>query len=57
MAWKPQVKTIGDPKWYSNALVFATRQEAVESARDLMSRWTLVVDCRAVESDDNVNRP
>lgn len=53
--WKPEVQTGNDKNWYGNALVFATRKEAEYSARDLMGRWLLVVDYRAVESDDPVN--
>jgi hypothetical protein len=54
-SWKPEVQTGTDPKWYDNALRFATEDEAKKSARNLMDRWLLVVDCRAVESDDPVN--
>lgn len=53
--WKPEVQTGNDKNWYGNALVFATQKEAEYSARDLMSRWLLVVGYRAVESDDPVN--
>jgi len=56
MSFKPEVQTCNDPgKWYGNALRFATLEEAQANARDLMSRWLLVVDCRAVESPDPVN--
>ena len=55
MSWKPEVQTGRDPKWYGNSLAFATKEEAEYSARDLMNRWLLVVDCRAVESDEVVN--
>ena len=55
MSWKPEVRTGNDEKWYDNSLRFATREEAEISAKDLMARWLLVVDCRAVESDDPVN--
>ncbi len=55
MSFKPMVKTGNDPKWYGNALAFATEEEALLSARDLMSRWLLVVDCCAEESDEPVN--
>jgi hypothetical protein len=55
MSWKPEVKTVNDDKWYGNALAFATQEEAVVSAKDLMNRWLLVTDCRAVESDEPVN--
>ena len=52
MSFNPEVQTGNDPKFYGNALAFATRQEAMENARDLMNRWMLVVDYRAVESTD-----
>ena len=51
--WKPEVKVSGT--WERNGLVFATKDEAEESARDLMWRWWLVTDWRAVESDEPVN--
>ena len=54
MSFKPQVRTGNDPKFYSNALAFATQSEAEDNARDLMCRWFAVVDCRAVESTDPV---
>lgn len=55
MTFKPEVRTESDPKFYSNALVFATREEAEASASDLMRRWFLVTECRAVESNEPVN--
>jgi hypothetical protein len=55
MSWKPEVKTGSDPKWYGNALRFATREEAEQSAYSLMYRWTTVVDYRAAECDDPVS--
>lgn len=55
MSFKPEVRTGTDPKFYDNSLAFATREEAERSARDLMNRWMLVVECRAVESDQPVN--
>jgi len=55
MSFKPQVQTNKDPNFYGNNLAFATREEAERSATDLMRRWFLVVDCRAVESDQPVN--
>jgi hypothetical protein len=53
MAWKPEVFV--ENKWSRNALVFATEQEASDNARDLMFRWLLVTDSRAVEVDEPVN--
>jgi hypothetical protein len=55
MSFKPEVATDSSGKFYGNALAFATREEAEGNARDLMFRWTLVHDCRAVESDQPVN--
>lgn len=53
MSWKPEVFVDGG--WHSNALRFATKEEAQASAVDLKFRWTLVRDARAVESADPVN--
>jgi hypothetical protein len=53
MSYKPEVRVNGS--FHSNALVFATREEAEQSARELMGRWLLVTDYRAVESDQPVN--
>ena len=52
-SWKPQVKV--DGKWESNALVFATEEEARKSAAALFSRWQLTTDHRAIVSDEPVN--
>jgi hypothetical protein len=53
MSFRPMVSTGG--AFAGNALRFATREEAESSARDLYGRWTLCVDHRADESDDEVN--
>lgn len=53
MSWKPEVLVQGT--WSRNGVAFTTRTEALASARDLMGRWLLVEDCRAVESDEPVN--
>jgi len=56
MSFKPEVRTgTTDPKFYANNLAFATREEAERNAKDLMSRWMLVVEWRVVESDQPVN--
>ena len=54
MSWKPEVRTGNDPKFYGNALAFATQAEAESNAHELMMRWFAVVECRAVESTDPV---
>jgi hypothetical protein len=56
MSWKPAVRVAGEgDKWLYNALVFATKEEAIDNARDLMSRWMRVTDYGATESSDPVN--
>lgn len=55
MSYKPMVRTGTDPKFYGNALAFETEQEALENARDLMSRWLLVVEYKAEKSDQEPN--
>jgi hypothetical protein len=55
MSYKPEVKADNSGKWYDNALRFATYDEALASANDLMRRWFAVTDIRVVESDDPVN--
>jgi hypothetical protein len=53
MSWKPEVKVEGE--WSRNGLAFATEDEAKRSAFDLMGRWFLVEDYRAVHSNQPVN--
>ncbi len=54
MSWKPEV--IADSSgWASNALRFATKEEAEQNALDLSMRWIAVRDTRATESSDPVN--
>jgi hypothetical protein len=55
MSWKPEVTTDNGINWGSNALRFATREEAEQNVHDLMMRWWSVTDTRVVESDDPVN--
>ena len=54
-SWKPVVRTGSDPKFYGNAVAFATKEEAEYSARELANRWMLVVEHKAEESDQPVN--
>jgi hypothetical protein len=53
MSWKPEVLVSG--KWAGNALVFATKEEAEQWGRDLLMRWFVPTDSRAVEVDKPVN--
>lgn len=53
-SWKAEVQTTGDSGWSTNALRFATEDEARLYALDLSWRWTRVTDYRATECDDVV---
>jgi len=53
MSYRPMV-LVGS-EWAGNAVRFATEEEALASARDLMRRWTLVENYGAEHSDDPVN--
>lgn len=55
MSWKPEVFIKSENKWCGNALVFATREEAEQNASDLLMRWYVPIDSRAVESQEPVN--
>ena len=49
--YKAEVKVGNDEKWYSNALIFDTKEKADVYAKDLFSRWLLTTDWRVI----NVN--
>ena len=49
--YKAEVKVGNDEKWYSNALIFDTREKAEVYAKDLFNRWLLTTDWRVI----NVN--
>lgn len=53
MSFKPSVLVQGE--WATNALVFATKEEAESSAQSLFVRWTLCQDHKAIEATDPVN--
>ena len=55
MSWKMEVCTNNGIEWSTNAVRFATSEEADRYAYDLMMRWTAVRDYRVAESDDPVN--
>lgn len=44
-----------DGKWATNALRFATAEEAFASMMQLRMRWWVPTDGRATESEDPVN--
>jgi hypothetical protein len=55
MSWRPEVISDGSEQWMTNALRFATKEEAEAYAFDLSKRWMGVCDTRAIETDDSVN--
>ena len=52
MSYKMEVKVQGT--WSSNNMVYATEDEAKRAGRELLSRWILPSESRAVESEDKV---
>lgn len=52
-SWAPEVLVEG--KWSGNGLRFETREECEQYGRDLLARWFVPVDSRAVESSDPPN--
>lgn len=52
-SWKPEV--LVDGKWATNALRFATEEEAFGSMMMLRMRWWVPTDGRATESEDPIN--
>ena len=54
-SWKPEVIIDSSGEWNTNALRFATEDEAFRNAQDLSKRWLSVINYRATECDDPVN--
>ena len=54
MSFKPEFTTGSDPKFYGNALTFATREEAEANAKSLYGRWMICTGFQTVESDEPV---
>jgi len=46
--YKYEVQTDDSGKWYGNAVTFDTKEQAIDSAKDLYSRWLLVREYRIV---------
>lgn len=49
--YRVEVRTIGDPKWYSNQATFLDYWEAIIWAMVLLERWTLATEIRVVPVD------
>lgn len=55
MSYKVEVIADSSGKWYSNAIRYATPEEAEDAAADLASRWLLVREHRVAASEEPVN--
>ncbi len=53
MSYKAEM--LAEGSWCSNGCAYATREEAEAAGKELMSRWMVPTDSRAVESDQPVN--
>jgi hypothetical protein len=53
MSWKTEYLVSG--KWYTNAVVLATKEEAEAEGKSRLMRWFVPTNSRAVESNDPVN--
>jgi len=53
IVYKVFVNTHGDPEdsWATNAMKYATPEEAEEAAKDLFMRWTAVNRWRVMDAD------
>lgn len=50
-----KTEVLVDGSWSTNALRFATKEEAEKAGIELLSRWWVPIDSRAAESNDPVN--
>ncbi len=55
MNWKPAFDIPGENKPCTNATVFATEKEALQSASDRFMVWTMPSGFTAIETTDSVN--
>lgn len=56
VSWKMEVHTGGNPgEWTSNNCAYATEREAEAAGQELLGRWFVPDDSRAVPSDQPVN--
>lgn len=58
MYYKVYVKTVNDNQfWYTNAMIYGSKKEAEDAARDLSSRWMLVEKWMVKKFDDSKESP
>lgn len=54
MAFQAEFRAVKETNFYSNALVFATEEEAKIYGKDLFNRWFVAEEWRVVETDNPV---
>jgi hypothetical protein len=52
--WKVWVRTVGEKNFATNAMVYKTKEEAEEEAKDLFARWTAVEEWKVEEVQPEV---
>mgnify|MGYP003652315146 CR=1 FL=1 len=52
-----KAEVLVDGGWHQNGVTWPDRASGEAAARDLWSRWTATADHRAVEVDEDPNRP
>lgn len=52
--WKYEIAVHNDPKFYGNAITFATKEEAEEAASRKFDNWTQAREWRVVEAEPDV---
>ena len=55
MSWMYEIKVYGDPKFYRNSVVFATKEEAEKAGYNKFFNWFSADEYRVVEVDEPVN--
>ena len=55
MNYRYNIKVFNDPEFYRNAVVFATREEAENAAKDKAEKWKRVEDWYVEETDAPAN--
>jgi len=53
--YRYEIKVYNEKPFYSNAVVFATNEEADRAGASKLWNWTMAEDYRVVETDDPVN--
>jgi hypothetical protein len=55
-SYKVEVLPVGESKWCSNGMRYATSEQAEAAGKDLFSRWMGITEYRVAESTDEPNQ-